>query len=54
MNAKPDSEPSEATKRFARWLEDGPKLAKEAGCYVEIKVRSASEAKAALSKAEGR
>lgn len=25
-------------ERFARWLEDGPKLAKAAGCYVGIKV----------------
>lgn len=26
------------TERFARWLEDGPKLAKSAGCYVGITV----------------
>ncbi|MCZ3377480.1 hypothetical protein [Rhizobium sp. AG207R] len=25
-------------EQFARWLEDGPKLAKAAGCYVGIKV----------------
>ena len=23
---------------FAKWLEEGPRLAKEAGCYVGIKV----------------
>jgi len=28
-----------ATDAFSRWLENGPKLAKAAGCYVEIKVR---------------
>ena len=26
------------SERFARWLEDGPKLAKAAGLYVGIKV----------------
>ena len=30
-----DGTPSE---RFARWLEEGPKLAKAAGCHVGIKV----------------
>lgn len=28
----------EPAKEFAKWLETGPKLAKAAGCYVEIKV----------------
>lgn len=30
--------------RFAKWLEDGPKLAKSAGCYVGITVRDLAKA----------
>lgn len=37
-------------ERFARWLEMGPRLAKEAGCYVGIKV---TEAKARSTMGEG-
>lgn len=34
----PSERSPNASEAFARWLEDGPKLAKAAGCYVGIKV----------------
>jgi len=33
-----ESHENEASKLFAKWLEDGPKLAKAAGLFVEITV----------------
>lgn len=33
-----DTPTVDAAEQFARWLEQGPKLAKAAGCYVAIKV----------------
>jgi len=33
-----DATENEASRLFAKWLEDGPKLAKAAGLFVEITV----------------
>ncbi|MFG1270783.1 hypothetical protein V5F40_22795 [Xanthobacter sp. DSM 14520] len=38
--------PDTPTQRFAKWLGDGPKLAKAAGCYVAIKVTELPQQKA--------
>lgn len=40
VERSPDETPQQ---KFARWLEEGPKLAKAAGCYVAIKVLPAPD-----------